>query len=46
MIAKFKGFNKILNCMDSVINTRKEDIDWYKFKVEQIANRLATPKPN
>ncbi len=43
MDAKFKSFSHLLKTVDEKINDEKSDLEWYKFKVEQIANR-ATPR--
>jgi len=39
MIAKFKTFNQLLSVIDNEVNKQKEEIEWYKFKIQQIANR-------
>lgn len=43
MDAKFKSFTRLLEAVDEKINNEKSDMEWYKFKVEQIASR-AVPR--
>lgn len=46
MIAKFKSFNKLLEKVNEGIRDKTDDVEWFKFKVEQIANRIAASHLN
>ena len=39
--AKFISYNKLLSSIEDKIQKQQEELEWYKFKVEQVAKKIA-----
>lgn len=40
MNAKFKPIMNVIKELDCEIKKNKEDLDWYKLKIEQLSSRM------